>query len=347
MQRSYAYGDDGQCSERKRTYRLTNAKQTLQDHLEHYQVGIYLATVVIAAVMATVLPGTDALESAINPALALMLFVTFLQVPLANLRRVFTHIRFLGALLITNFLIIPLLIALLIQLVPADPLVRLGVLFVLLTPCIDYVVTFSYVGRADARLLLASTPALLFVQMLLLPVYLGLFLGEAAAELVHPGPFVQAFAWLIVLPLIAAALVQRWANSSPVGTRVAKRLGLLPVPATALVLFVVVSAMVPQLGVAFETALRVVPVYVLFSLTAPLIGWMAARLWRLDIPAGRALAFSTGTRNSLVVLPLALAIPGAIPIVPAIIVTQTMVELLASVLYMQLIPKLGRTAAAR
>lgn len=43
---------------------------------------------------------------------------------------------------------------------------------VLLTPCIDYVVTFSHLGRADARLLLAATPTLLVVQMLLLPAHL-------------------------------------------------------------------------------------------------------------------------------------------------------------------------------
>ena len=325
---------------------MTHSKQTLQGRLEHYQVIIYFVAIVLSAAMVTVLPGTYVAESAINPALALMLFATFLQVPLANLRHAFTRIRFLSALLTTNFLIIPLLVALLIPLLPAGPLVKLGVLLVLLTPCIDYVVTFSHVGRADARLLLASTPALLFVQMLLLPVYLNLFLGEAAAALVHRGPFIQAFVWLIILPLILAALVQHWANNTSIGARVATPLGLLPVPATALVLFVVVGAMVPQLGVAFETALRVMPVYILFALTAPLIGWTAARIWRLEVPAGRALAFSTGTRNSLVVLPLALAIPGAIPIVPAIIVTQTMVELLASILYMQLIPKLGSTAAA-
>jgi len=74
------------------------------------------------------------------------------------------------------------LVALLVQLLPDEPLIRLGVLMVLLTPCIDYVVTFSHLGKADAKLLLASTPALLIVQMLLLPVYLKLLLGDAAAD---------------------------------------------------------------------------------------------------------------------------------------------------------------------
>ena len=70
-------------------------------------------------------------------------------------------------------------------------------------------------------------------------------------------------------------------------------------------------------------------------------GWTVARVARLEAPAGRAVAFSSATRNSLVVLPLALAVPGAIPVLPAIIVTQTMIELVASVIYMRLMPKLG------
>ena len=315
--------------------------RSLRDRLEHHQIIIYFAAVVVAAAVAFLVPRTSTLEAAINPALAMMLFVTFLQVPLADLGRAFTRIRFLGALLTTNFLIVPLLVGLLMLFLPADPMVRLGLLFVLLTPCIDYVVTFSHIGRADARLLLAATPALLITQMLLLPAYLRVLLGDAAAELVHLGPFLHAFFWLIAIPLALAALVQVWAARSGAGARVAAGLGQLPVPATALVLFIVVAAMVPQLGAAASSAIRVIPLYVVFAVTAPLIGWAVARVFQLEATAGRAVAFSAGTRNSLVVLPLALAVPGGIPVLPAIIVTQTMVELISSVIYMRLIPRLG------
>jgi arsenite transporter len=149
--------------------------QHVREKLENQQVVIYFGAVIVAAVIALMVPGMSVLEGAINPALALMLFVTFLQVPVADLGRAFTRVRFLSALLITNFLIVPLLVACLIQFLPDDPMIRLGVLFVLLTPCIDYVVTFSHLGRADARLLLAATPALLIAQMLLLPAYLKIF----------------------------------------------------------------------------------------------------------------------------------------------------------------------------
>ena len=315
--------------------------QDIREIFERHQVGIYFAAVVLAALVALLVPGTAALEGGVNPALALMLFVTFLQVPLADLGRAFSRGRFLAALLITNFIVTPLLVAVLVQFLPSDPMVRLGVLLVLLTPCIDYVVTFSHLGRADARLLLAATPALLVVQMLLLPVYLGLLLGNDAATLVQPGPFVHAFVWLIAVPLALAGLVQLWAARSLAGEKTSAALGLLPVPATALVLFVVVAAVVPQLGSASDAALGVIPFYLTFAVIAPLIGWSISRLFRLDAPAGRAIAFSAGTRNSLVVLPLALAVPGAIPVLPAIVVTQTLVELLSELVYVRFLARLG------
>ena len=317
----------------------------LRDALEARQVWIYFAAVIVAAAVGFLIPGTEVLEGAINPALALMLFVTFLQVPVAALGRALRELRFMGALLAVNFIAVPLLVLGLVQFLPADPLIRLGVLMVLLCPCIDYVVTFAHLGRADARLLLASTPVLLIAQMALLPLYLRLFLGAEAAAYVQPGPFIHAFVWLIAIPFVLAALVQAWAARSKAGERASSWLGLAPVPATALVLFVVVAAVVPQLGQTLDRTLSVVPVYVAFAVLAPLVGWAVSRLARLTPEAGRAVAFSAGTRNSLVVLPLALVVPGAIPLVPAIIVTQTLIELLAELVYIRGIPGLGRRPA--
>ncbi|MVT83200.1 arsenic resistance protein [Pantoea agglomerans] len=314
----------------------------IRDWLEHNQVAIYFASVVAGCFSAIFLPDTTLLEGAINPALALMLYVTFLQVPVAELGSAFTRVRFILPLLLTNFILVPLLVAVLINFLPQNPMLILGVLLVLLTPCIDYVVTFSQLGRGDARLLLASTPVLLIVQILLLPVYLHFFLGENASELVRPAPFIHAFIWLIAVPLLLAALTQFLARTSQPAAAASECLGLLPVPATAAVLFIVVAAMLPQLGEAWSVAIQAVPIYVAFAVLAPLCGWGMAKIFRLDPEAGRAVAFSGATRNSLVILPLALAVPGAIPILPAVIVAQTMVELISEMIYIRLIPKLGR-----
>lgn len=319
----------------------------LRDALEARQVWIYFAAVLVAAVVGLLIPGAAVLEGAINPALALMLFVTFLQGPVAVLGRALGELRFMGALLAVNFIAVPLLVLGLVQFLPADPLIRLGVLMVLLCPCIDYVVTFAHLGKADARLLLASTPVLLIAQMALLPIYLRLFLGSEAAAYVQPGPFIHAFVWLIAVPFVVAALVQAWAARSATGERVSSWLGLAPAPATALVLFIVVAAVVPQLGETLDRTLSVIPIYAAFAVLAPMIGWAGSRLAGLAPDAGRAIAFSAGTRNSLVVLPLALVVPGAIPLVPAVIVTQTLIELLSELAYVRLLSRLGGPTSVR
>lgn len=314
---------------------------SLRSVLEIRQVAIYFAAVVLAGLVAWQWPASTAMAPAIDPLLAFMLFVTFLQVPLTELRRAWSNMRFLGALLLANFVAVPVLVAVLLPWMPQDPLLRIGVLLVLLTPCIDYVVTFAHLGKADAKPLLASTPLLLAAQTLLLPVYLGVFMGDAAAGLVQWEPFLHAFIWLIAVPLSLAAVCQAWATRSTAGERAVEWLGLLPVPATAAVLFVVVASVAPQLGLALDAVRQVAPIYVAFAVVAPILGLGAARLCRLPSDQGRAVAFSAATRNSLVVLPLGLAIPGALPWVPAVIVTQTLVELVSELVYVKVAPRLG------
>lgn len=310
-----------------------------REALERNQVVIYFVAVIAAAALSLAWPGSGALEPLINPALALMLFVTFLQVPLSHLGRAFADTRFMSALIVGNFVVIPLLVAALVQFLPAEPLLVIGVLFVLLTPCIDYVVTFSHLGRGDAKSLLAATPLLLLAQMALLPFYLGVF-GFEAAELMKPEPFLHAFAVLIAGPLLLSGVLQLLASKAKPAEAAVGLLGVLPVPATAFVLLVVICAIVPQLGLASESVLKAAPIYIAFAVIAPLAGWLVARAFSLPADQGRSVAFSTATRNSLVILPLGLAVPDAIPIIPAVIVTQTVVELLCELIYVRVMPRL-------
>jgi ACR3 family arsenite efflux pump ArsB len=74
---------------------------------------------------------------------------------------------------------------------------------------------------------------------------------------------------------------------------------------------------------------------VAYAILAPLIGWFVARNLRLEPSAIRVVSFSAATRNSLVVLPLAFAVPGGVPMLPAVIVTQTIIELVSKLLYVR------------
>lgn len=113
----------------------------------------------------------------------------------------------------------------------------------------------------------------------------------------------------------------------------------MPVPALAATLFLVVATQLPRVAGNAEVIAGLVPVYALYLAGAALLGVAAARLLRLDAPPGRALVFSVGTRNSLVVLPLALAVPEHGPLVAAVVVTQTLVELAGELVYIRVVPR--------
>ena len=123
-------------------------------------------------------------------------------------------------------------------------------------------------------------------------------------------------------------------------------LGLM-VPLMMLTLAVVVPSQIAGIGSQLTTLLLVVPIYVAFLVVMVPLGILAARVARLDVPASRAVDFSGATRNSLVVLPLALALPEPLAIAALVVVTLTLVELVGMVVYVQL-PRLmpARSAAS-
>ncbi|MEU1151933.1 bile acid:sodium symporter [Streptomyces sp. NPDC005918] len=309
--------------------------------MEHHQVVIYLAAMAAGGLLGWVAPGLGpGLEHAINPVLGALLFVTFLQVPAAELVRSLRDGRFLSAAMVVNFVVVPLLVAAMFAFLPADQAVRLGVLLVLLCPCVDYVIVFSGLASGSSRRLLAATPVLLVAQMLLLPGYLYLFMGSELADIVEVGPFIEAFVVLIVIPLALAWALQAWAARQPAGQKVSDGANTTMVPLMAATLLVVVASQVPKLGGSLADVAAVIPFYVVFLIVMAFAGKAAARLFRLDAPAGRAIVFTGATRNSLVVLPLALALPDSLAVASVVVVTQTLVEVFGMIAYVRLVPRL-------
>lgn len=312
-----------------------------REQFEHNQVWLYAFVLMIAAGFGLLWPeSSESLDRMISFVLAILLYGIFTQIPFHRLKEALTNQTFIYALLITNYIAIPILVWVLTRYLPTDPAILLGVLLVLLTPCIDYVIVFTHLGRGNEKLVLVSTPILFVTQMLFLPFYLWLFMGEKAAEIVSFGPFFEAFLGLIVVPLALALLTQWWSRRHPQGERFLDATAWLPVPFMALTLFVVVASQIDKLYTSFDSIIQVIPVYVAFMAITPFLARIISRIFRLDTGAGRALIFSAGTRNSLVVLPFALALPEPLNgIVSAVIVTQTIVELIGELMYIRLVPK--------
>lgn len=93
--------------------------------------------------------------------LGALLYATFLQVPFTAVGRAIRGGRFLSAVLVLNFVLVPVVVYGLTRFLPDDRAVLLGVLLVLLTPCVDYVIVFSGLAGGSADRLLAATPLLM------------------------------------------------------------------------------------------------------------------------------------------------------------------------------------------
>ncbi|SMH49462.1 Arsenite efflux pump ArsB, ACR3 family [Rathayibacter oskolensis] len=321
---------------------VTSSARRVVAALERHQIAWYLGAIAVGLAAGLLVPAASRLGVAITPVLGLLLFATFLGVPFGSVLRAFRDGRFLAAVVALNFVVVPVVAFVLSRVVADDPALAFGVLLVLLAPCVDYVIVFSgLAGGASARLLAATVP-LMLAQILLLPVLLRLLLGAEAVSAVEVGPFAEAFLLLIVLPLAAAAATQALAARSVAGRRVESAMQGLMVPLMVATLVTVVASQAGAVGGALPRLGVLVLLYSGFVVVMTVIGGVAGRVARLDVPGRRALLFSGVTRNSLVVLPLALALPPALALVPVVVVTQTLVELVAMVVLVRVVPRLVR-----
>jgi ACR3 family arsenite efflux pump ArsB len=303
---------------------------------------VYFVAVIVAAMGGLLAPNaSQALGAMVTPAIAVLMYAMFLQIPFLDLREGLTNKRFIAALITANFIAIPLLVWALTTGLTDHPAILVGALLVLLTPCIDYVVVFTHIGRGDSKLTLAATPLLLLLQLMLLPLYLALMVGNDSAVVISIGPFVEAFVVLIALPLVLAVATAAGTKRFRLVDGWNKGWAWMPVPAMAAVLVVVIGSQIAAVARDMDKLLPVIPVYIGFMLLAPLIGALVARAFKLPASTARSVAFSSSTRNSLVVLPLALALPEEIRgLAAAAVITQTLIELVSELIYIRVIPAL-------
>lgn len=308
--------------------------------LERYQVWIYLSAIVLGLVAGWSVPlSTVSWDSALWFLIGLLLFATFTQIPLINIRMAFADAQFMAALLVGNFILMPAVVWLLLHITPDVPAIQLGVLLVLLVPCTDWFITFTSLGKGDTEHAVAATPILLLMQLLLLPFYLWLFLGDLLVEIAFANRLLPAFFGLIILPLLLAWIMQRVAIKKPAVKRIFPFLAWFPIPFLAIVVFVIAASQVGIVTSEILTLWPVLLVFIVYLVAAAVIGRMLSRALNLPSRTGRTLVFSLATRNSFVMLPLALALPAGWSAAAVVIVMQSLVELFGMSVFLRWVPE--------
>lgn len=302
--------------------------------IERLQIPLYAVAIALGLLAGSASSrAADALEAALWPVLAVLLFATFLQVTVRELPAALRDHRFLAASLVANFVLVPGALGLLAWLAPLSPAATAGVVFVLVAPCTDWFTSFTHLGRGDTRLAVAVTPMLLLIQLPLLPLYLWL-LTDLEPGAIPLGTVIAAVVVVILLPLVAAAIAQEVPRLAALPARA----GHTIVPLLAVALFLVAGSQVTAVREARTELGEAVLVFIAYLGVALVLAAAVARVAGLAVPAARTLAFNLGTRNSFVVLPLALTLPEGYALAVPIIAAQSLVELCGMVAYLRIVP---------
>ncbi|MEN9260126.1 MAG: hypothetical protein Q6L60_04120 [Thermostichus sp. HHBFW_bins_43] len=143
----------------------------------------------------------------VQPLLALLLYLTFLGIPLQKFRQLYHASKAVLASLSINFLWTPAFAWGLGALFLSDlPDLWVGLIMLMVTPCTDWYLVFTGLAGGDVVLATALLPLNLALQILLLPVYLLLLAGDLVE--LNLENLLASMLWMLVLPFLAAALTQ-------------------------------------------------------------------------------------------------------------------------------------------
>jgi len=135
-----------------------------------------------------------------------MMYPAMTNVRLTEVGQAFRSPRQLGVVLFFNFLVAPFFMLLLANVFVADPELRTGLILYGLAPCIAMVIIFTYLAKGNVPMALVFVALNSVVQMLLIPVYARLLIGDVSFDV---WVVAQSVVLYLGLPLVAGVLTRQ------------------------------------------------------------------------------------------------------------------------------------------
>ena len=138
--------------------------------------------------------------------LFLMMYPAMTNVRLTEVGQAFRSPRQLGVVMILNYLVAPFFMLLLANIFVGDPELRTGLILYGIAPCIAMVIVFTYLARGNTAMALVFVALNSVIQMLLIPVYAQLLIGDVAFDV---WVVFQSVLLYLGLPLVAGVLTRQ------------------------------------------------------------------------------------------------------------------------------------------
>ncbi|MEM6820461.1 MAG: arsenic resistance protein [Verrucomicrobiota bacterium] len=291
---------------------------------------LLLAAIGLGAFIGGLFPATgQTLFDAVDPLILILVSLLFFEVRFRDFGKAAGHLKFVGVAWTANFVIIPTIgygIAWL--LLRQQPPFFIGLMIYFMAPCTDWFLGFTRLAKGNTALGTALLPINLISQLLLYPVFLGLFAGTLVN--VESGTIYQTLVGWFLFPLIgavAAHFILAQVLPTEWFTVLIAWVGRLVSVVIALLVLCICAANTNTIldhSAAFGWIL--VGVFMFFIFTYALSEGLS-RVFHFEYPEHALLTMTTAARNA----PLMLAVTAAAlpdqPLIYAALVIGTLVEL--------------------
>ncbi|WP_100333964.1 arsenic resistance protein [Bacillus alkalisoli] len=282
-----------------------------------------LSSVIIGIVIGQVSLIQSNAEFFIVPILVVMLYFTFLQIPLAEIKRAFKNTKFTYTSVIINFVWIPVLAWILASVFLGNtPALYIGFIMLMVTPCTDWYLIFTGLARGNVSLSTAILPLNLILQVLLLPFYLLIFGGMT--EFIKLSFLVESILFVLFLPLALAIVTKRVSRLSNI---IVSKFSVLPIILLNFAIMAMFASQGHLLISNIDLIWKITIPILLFFVVNFFVGQMAGKLMKFSYPDRTSLSLTTLARNSPVALAIAMTAFPDQPLIALTLVIGPLLEL--------------------
>ncbi|ADC51661.1 arsenite efflux protein ACR3 family [Alkalihalophilus pseudofirmus OF4] len=281
-------------------------------------------------------------ESLIVPFLLAMLYITFLQIPLDQLKKAFKNIKFTSTSLLLNFVWTPVFAWLLAMIFLSDhPALYIGFIMLMVTPCTDWYLIFTGIAKGNVALSTAILPLNLVLQVVLLPIYLILFAGSSGV--VEFSFLVESVLIVLLLPLLLAVLTNLFLKKrKALQESLLNKLSTIPIVLLSLAIMAMFAAHGQLLLEHLDLLWIILLPILLFFIVNFFISQKAGKLLKFSYRDCASLSMTTLARNSPLALAIAMTAFPDEPFIALILVIGPLLELPILAVFSQILLLLSK-----
>ncbi|MCM3242158.1 bile acid:sodium symporter [Cytobacillus oceanisediminis] len=291
-----------------------------------YTVIIFLAVIFGISIGQAELIRANA-ESFIVPLLVAMLYITFLQIPIEDIKIAFKNIKFTYTSILINFVWTPILAWLLAMVFLGDnPSLYIGFIMLMVTPCTDWYLIFTGIAKGNVALSTAILPLNLILQVILLPICLLIFGGTTGV--IELGFLVESILVALIIPLVLAVLTKiLLKNKDQLRESLVSSLSVLPIIFLSFAIVAMFASQGQLLLNHLDLLWKITIPILLFFMINLFVSQKAGQLMRFPNSDRASLSLTTLARNPPIALAIAMTAFPDQPLIALTLVVGPLLEL--------------------